>query len=68
MYLLMAVSVMVAIVSCVFQVLTCQPIAANWDHSTPGAVCTTKGQVAIYVTSSLTIATDFALSLAVRLS
>jgi hypothetical protein len=70
MYMLMTVSVGVAIVSNVFQLSMCKPISAIWDHSTPGAVCTDLhvAQRSIYITSALTIATDFALSLAVRLS
>ena len=70
MYLLMTVSVGVAIVSNVFQLSMCKPISAIWDHSTPGALCTDLhvAQRSIYITSALTIATDFALSLAVRLS
>lgn len=67
MYLLMFVAFGVAVVSNIFQLSACKPLYAVWDHSNPDAVCTDPkiSQVSIYVTASLTIVTDVALSLAV---
>ncbi|KAK4239504.1 hypothetical protein C8A03DRAFT_32456 [Achaetomium macrosporum] len=66
MYGFMVVSVGVAIVSNIFQLSMCKPLYGAWDHSDPSVVCTDpkKSQASIYVTSSVTIVTDVALSLA----
>ncbi|KAK3899695.1 hypothetical protein C8A05DRAFT_17904 [Staphylotrichum tortipilum] len=66
MYFLMFVSVGVAVVSNIFQLSACRPLAAVWDHTIMSAVCNPPGvsQTSIYVTSSLTIVTDFVLSIA----
>ena len=68
MYFLMFVSVGVAITSNIFQLTICKPLEAVWDHTITTAVCSNPktSQISIYVTSSLTIVTDVALSFAVR--
>ena len=70
MYFLMFVSVGVAVTSNIFQLTICKPLEAVWDHSITSAVCSNPktSQISIYVTSSLTIVTDVALSFAVRAS
>lgn len=67
MYFLMFVSVGIAVVSNIFQLSICKPLSAVWDHSIADAVCSDPktSQISIYVTSSLTIVTDVALSIAV---
>ncbi len=69
MYFLMFVSVGVAVVSNIFQLSACRPLAAVWDHTIKNPVCNAPSvsQTSIYVTSSLTIVTDFVLSIAVGL-
>ncbi|KAK4149390.1 hypothetical protein C8A00DRAFT_18909, partial [Chaetomidium leptoderma] len=66
MYFLMFVSAGIAIVSNIFQLSACKPLAAVWDHSIVDAVCAdpNTSQTSIYVTASITIVTDVALSLA----
>lgn len=70
MYFLMFVSVGVAVVSNIFQLSACRPLAAVWDHTIKNPVCNSPSvsQTSIYVTSSLTIVTDFVLSIAVGLN
>ena len=70
MYFLMFVSVGVAVTSNIFQLTICKPLEAVWDHTITTAVCSNPktSQISIYVTSSLTIVTDVALSFAVRAS
>ncbi len=70
MFFLMFVAVGVAVVSNIFQLTICKPLAAVWDHSITTAVCSPPktSQISIYVTSALTIVTDVALSIAVRVT
>jgi hypothetical protein len=67
MCFLMFVAVGVAVVSNIFQLTICKPLAAVWDHTITTAVCSSPktSQISIYVTSALTIVTDVALSIAV---
>jgi hypothetical protein len=65
LYLMMVLQLLTAVTINVFQFTLCNPVAAIWDPSIPGATCRPSivGQISIYVTAAVTILTDVIFSL-----
>ena len=65
LYLMMVLQLLTAITINVFQFTLCNPVAAIWNPSIPGATCKLPivGQISIYVTAAVTIFTDVTFSL-----
>ncbi|OCL15018.1 hypothetical protein AOQ84DRAFT_279845 [Glonium stellatum] len=65
LYLMMVLQVLTAVTINTFQFSLCDPVAAIWDPSIPGAKCKPPivGQISIYVTAAVTILTDVIFSL-----